>query len=82
MKKKRLTPGRINRLFGLYMAIFLVIVAVFYWCEQISQTGLILIAIMTITAGVLFVFGVRRAQADGFLDGYVRAKNHFDGKKK
>lgn len=79
---KRLTPGRINRLFGVILSFFLAVAGVLYWQGQISLESLLLVAILTLVAGVAFTFGVRTAQKDGFLDGYARAKNNFDKKKK
>lgn len=82
LMKKRITPGRINRFFGILLAIFLAIGGFLYWQEYIQEEGLILIGVIALVAGILFTFGVRIAQKDGFLDGYARAKNNFDKKKK
>jgi hypothetical protein len=81
MGKKGLTPGRINRLFGVLLALFLTLVAIFFWYEQIGGEGLVLIAFLVLSAGILFVFVVRRAQVDGFLDGYSRAENNLKKKE-
>lgn len=80
--KKGLTSGGINRLFGVILAIFLAVGGFLYWQGYIQETGLILVGIIALTAGILFVFGTRVAQKNGFLDGYARAKNDFDKEKK
>lgn len=82
LMKKRLTPGQINRFFGILTAIFLALAAFLYWQNHILKTGLILWGVFALVVGVLFVFGVRMAQRDGFLDGYGRTKDNFDKKKK
>lgn len=82
MKKKVITPGRITRLYGLLLAVFLALGGLLYWQETIQVKGIILIGVIALVSGILFTFGVRIAQKDGFLDGYVRAKDHFDKKKK
>ncbi|MCJ7793111.1 MAG: hypothetical protein MUP45_03980 [Candidatus Marinimicrobia bacterium] len=85
MKKKIVkivNPDLMERIFGIIMAIILVIGGLLYWRGDIEETGLILIGVVVLIAGVSFIIGIRVSQADGFLDGYVRAKNHFDGKKK
>jgi hypothetical protein len=82
MGKKGLTPGRINRLFGVLLAIFLGVGAYLYWFGYIRELGLALVIIIALVAGVLFTFGTRMAQRDGFLDGYTRAKNGLEEKKK
>ena len=83
--KKRLVNGlntdKITRFFGFLMAIFLIIGGLLYWQGYIKEVGLILVGIITIMTGVSFTFGTRVAQKDGFLDGYVRAKDDLDGKK-
>lgn len=81
MRRKGITPGRINRLFGVLLAIFLVIGGYLYWQGYIEEISLILVGIIALVAGVSFTFGTRVCQKDGFLDGYGQAKNHFDGKK-
>lgn len=82
MKKKVITPGRMIRLYGLIFAVFLALGGLLYWQGTIQMKGLILMGITALVSGILFTFGVRIAQKDGFLDGYVRAKDHFDKKKK
>lgn len=81
-RKKGITPGRINRLFGVLLAISLAVGAGLYWQGSIQESGLVLLVIVTLVVGILFPFGVRVAQRDGFLDGYVQAKNGLDKKKK
>lgn len=76
-----LTSERINRLFGLALAIFLAVAGILYWQGYIQEMGLILVGVIVLIAGILFVFGTRTAQKDGFLDGYARAKDDFDKKK-
>lgn len=50
---------------------------------KINQVwGLVFGLIAAIVLIFVFVFGVRIAQKDGFLDGYTRAKDNFDKKKK
>lgn len=80
--KKGLTPGRINRFFGILLAIFLVVGGFLYWRGFINEIGLILMVVIALVAGISFTFGTRMAQRDGFLDGYGQAKNNFDKKKK
>ncbi len=82
MKKKGITPGRINRLLGVLLAIFLAVGGWLYWQNFIHEIGLIFIVVVVLVIGVLFTFGTRMAQKDGFLDGYVRAKDSFDKKEK
>jgi hypothetical protein len=82
IKKKGITPGRINRLLGVLLAISLVVGGAFYWYGCIQEAGLVLVVIVVLVVGILFPFGVRMAQRDGFLDGYARAKDHFDRKEK
>jgi len=82
MRKKGVTPGRANRCFGVLLALFLAFTGFLYWKEYIQEAGLILVGIIALAAGILFVFGVRIAQKDGFIDGYARAKDNFDKKKK
>lgn len=82
MIKKRLTPGQINRLFGTLLAIFLAIGGFLFWQGYIQEMSLLLVAVIALVAGASFTFGTRMAQRDGFLDGYARAKDNFDGKKK
>lgn len=82
MKRKGITPGRISRLYGLLLAVFLALGGLLFWQGTIRKTGLILIGITALASGILFTFGVRLAQKDGFLDGYARAKDHFNKKKK
>lgn len=77
-----LTPGRINRLFGIILAIFLAIAGFLYWQGHIKEIGLILMGIVALAAGICFIFGIRATQRDGFLDGYSRAKDDFDKEKK
>ena len=80
--KKGITTGRINRFFALFTAIFLALAAFLYWQNHISLFALIVTGILGLAVVVLFVFGVRISQRDGFLDGYARAKDNFDKKKK
>lgn len=82
MKKKGLTPGRINRCFGVLLAVFLALGGFSYRQGYIQETGLVLVGIITLLSGILFTFGTRVAQKNGFLDGYARAKDNFDKKKK
>lgn len=82
MRKKGLTPGQINRLFGIILAFFLAIAGFLYWQGQINLESLLLVAILILVAGISFTFGVRIAQKDGFLNGYARAKDNFDKKEK
>ena len=77
-----LTSERINCLFGAVLAIFLVIAGFLYWQGYIQAIVLLLAGIIALVAGISYVFGIRIAQKDGFLDGYARAKNEFDKKKK
>lgn len=77
-----LTPGRINQLFGIVLAIFLAIAGFLYWQGYIQAIVLILTGIIALVAGISYVFGIRIAQKDGFLDGYSRAKDNFDKQKK
>ena len=79
--RKGLTPGRINQLFGIVLAIFLAIAGVLYWQGYIQAIELLLAGIIALVAGIAYVFGIRVAQKDGFLDGYSRAKDNFDKKK-
>jgi len=80
--KKGITPGRINRFFGVLLGIFLASAGFLYWQNRITEIGLIIMVLIALTAGVLFVFGIRIAQKDGFIDGYARAKDNLDKKKK
>jgi len=80
--KKGITAGRINRFFGIVLGIFLVFAGFLYWQNRITEIGLITVILVALATGFLFVFGVRIAQKDGFFDGYVRAKNELDKKKK
>lgn len=86
MMKKRLVNGlntdKITHFFGLTLAIFLAIGGFLYWQGYIQELGLILLGIITIVVGISFILGVRVSQKDGFLDGYVRAKDNFNKKKK
>ena len=82
LMKKGITPGRIIRFFGILIAAFWVLAGFLYWRYQFTKTFLVLAVIATLVNGALFVFGIRTAQKDGFLDGYARAKDHFDKKKK
>jgi len=79
--RKGLTPGRINRLLGVVLAFFLAIAGVLYWQGYIQAIELLLAGIIALVAGIAYVFGIRVAQKDGFLDGYSRAKDNFDKKK-
>jgi hypothetical protein len=78
LKKKGITSGRINRLLGVLLAISLAVGAGLHWQGSIREAGLVLLIIVALIVGILFPFGVRMAQRDGFLDGYARAKDHFD----
>lgn len=80
--KKGLTPGRINCFFASLLAFFLAITGVLYWQGQIGLESLLLVGIIALVAGISYVFGIRIAQKDGFLDGYARAKDNFDKQKK
>lgn len=80
--KKGLTSGRINRIYGILIAIFLAIGGFLYWQGYIQETGLVLVGVITLVSGISFTFGTRTAQKDGFLDGYARAKDNFDKEKK
>lgn len=82
MRKKGLTPGRINRLFGVILSFFLAVAGVLYWQGYIHQVGLMLAAAISLVSGISYVFGIRIAQKDGFLDGYARGQDNFDKKKK
>lgn len=82
MTEKGITPGRINRCFGVILAIFLALAGFLYWQGYIQALGFILAVIIIATAGIWCTFDTRRVQRDGFLDGYNRAKNSFDQKKK
>lgn len=83
MGRKGLTAGRMNRLFGFLIAIFWILAGILFWQNHCTaETFLILAGIVTLVGGILFVFGTRSAQKDGFLDGYARAKDEFDKKKK
>lgn len=82
VKKKSLTPGQIIRLFGTLLAIFLASGGFLYWQGFLQEMGLVLIGVIVLVVAILFVFGIRIAQKDGFLDGYVRAKDDFDKKRK
>lgn len=77
-----LTVGRVNRFFGILLAIFLSLGGLLYWQGYLKERGLILVGIITVVAGISFTFGTRVAQKDGFLDGYVRAKDEIEKKKK
>lgn len=77
-----LKPGQMIRLFGFVLAIFLGLAGVLYWQGRLHETGFTLTVIIALIAAVSFAFGVRIAQIDGFLDGYVRAKDEFEKKKK
>ena len=77
-----LTSERINCLFGIVLAIFLAIGGFLYWQGYIQEIVLILVGIIALVAGISYVFGIRIAQKDGFLDGYTRAKDGFDKEKK
>jgi len=79
--RKGLTPGRINRLLGVVLAFFLAIAGVLYWQGYIQAIELLLAGIIALVAGIAYVFGIRVAQKDGFLDGYTRAKDDFNRKK-
>lgn len=84
MKKKLikvLRPDLMERFFALVMAMTLVIGGLLYWQGYIKEPGLILLGVFVLVAGVAFALGVRTAQTDGFLDGYIRAKDDLDGKK-
>jgi len=80
--KKGITPGRIDRLFGILIAIFWVLAGFLYWQKRITEITIVLAVVASLVGGILFVFGTRTAQKDGFLDGYARAKDGFDKKKK
>ncbi|MFZ5366491.1 MAG: hypothetical protein ACOZBZ_04370 [Patescibacteria group bacterium] len=80
--KKRLTPGQIDRCFGVILAIFLAFAGFLYWQGYIQGSGFLLTAIVVLLAGAFCVFNTRRAQKDGFLNGYARAKDDFEKKKK
>ena len=80
--KKGITAGRINRFFGIVLGIFLVIIGFLYWQNRITEIGLITVILVVLATGGLFVFGVRIAQKDGFFDGYIRAKDELNKKKK
>ena len=80
--RKGLTPGRINRLLGVVLAFFLAIAGVLYWQGYIQAIELLLAGIIALVAGIAYVFGIRVAQKDGFLDGYSRAKDDFNKEKK
>jgi len=82
MGRKGLTVGRMNRLFGFLLAIFWVLAGILFWQNHFDKTILTLAVVVTLVGGILFVFGTRSAQKDGFLDGYTRAKDEFDKKKK
>lgn len=83
--KKRLVNGlntdKISRFFGFLVAIFLGLGGILYWQGYIGETGLVLVGIIVLVAGVSFTLGTRVAQKDGFLDGYSCAKNDFNRKK-
>ena len=76
-----LTPGRINRLLGVVLAFFLAVAGILYWQGYIQAIELLLAGIIALVAGIAYVFGIRVAQKDGFLDGYTRAKDDFNRKK-
>ena len=84
--KKKLIDGlntdKITRFFGFLMAIFLGLDVILYWQGYIGEAGLALVGIIVLVAGVSFTFGTRVAQRDGFLDGYVQAKENRDRQKK
>lgn len=44
--------------------------------------GIVFVAVLILTLILVFIFGVRIAHKDAFLDGYARAKDDFDKKKK
>lgn len=77
-----LTSGRINRLLGVVLALFLAIAGFLYWQGYIQAIVLILTGIVALVVGISYVFGIRIAQKNGFLDGYSRAKDNFDKQKK
>ena len=79
---KLVRPGQMIRLFGFILAVFLVLAGVLYWQGLLRETGFTLTVIIALIAAVFFVVGVRIAQIDGFLDGYVRANDEFEEKKK
>jgi len=80
--KKRITPGRANRCFGILLAIFLAFAGFLYWQNYIQGTAFLLLAIAILAAGIWCTFNTRIAQRDGFLDGYARGKDNFDKEKK
>lgn len=79
---KLVKPGQMIRLFGFVLAVFLVLAGVLYWQGLLRETGFTLTVIIVLIAAVFFVVGVRIAQIDGFLDGYVRAKDEIEKEKK
>jgi len=84
MKKKLikvLKPDLMERFFALVMAMTLIIGGLLYWRGYIKEPGLILLGVFVLVAGVSFTVGIRVAQRDGFLDGYIRAKDDLDNKK-
>jgi len=79
---KLVRPGQMIRLFGFILAVFLVLAGVLYWQGLLSKTGFTLTVIIALITAVFFVVGVRIAQVDGFMDGYVRAKEEIEKKEK
>ena len=53
-----------------------------FWQGFVNLTFLIFWILVLLIIGVLFVFGLRFAQKDSFLDGYTKAKDDFDKEKK
>lgn len=82
MGKKGMTPGRANRCFGILLAILLAIAAFLYWQNYIQEIGFLIVVIALLVAGIWCTLNTRIAQRDGFLDGYVRAKDDFDKEKR
>lgn len=79
---KLVKPGQMIRLFGIVLAIFLALSGFLYWQNYLHEIGFTLMVTIALIAAVAFVVGVRVAQIDGFLDGYVRAKEEIEKKGK
>lgn len=84
MEKKRLSFDGIKAdhfswIVALTLTLLLTGGIFFYWQQAISFEGLVFWVLGLVVIGLVFVFGARLAQRDGFQDGF---KNGLNGAKR
>jgi len=63
------------RILAVVLVIFLTAGVLLYWQNAITLGGLVFWVLGLVVVGLVFVFGIRVAQKDAFLDGFQNGRN-------